>query len=239
MLPVGAIEQHGPHLPTGTDAILATALAEAVSDRTGAPVLPTQAIGCSFGHGRLLPGTLSLRPEQLAEAVCAVVEGAADSGIRRVLAINGHFGNQAALAVAGDHLRLERSDLRFGAVGWWNITDEVAAETLADGADVHANRAETSMMLAVAPDLVRTDLLAESDDPDRTESLVFRYTADRLSTNGVTGRPSEATAELGHRLFAMVVDALVDLVHRGRVEEPPLTGHAPTVQLAGLRGLVR
>src|SRR5580704_16290977 len=66
LLPVGATEQHGPHLPTGTDTILASAICDAVSVRTGAVVLPPVAIGCSYGHGRQLPGTLSLTPEGLA-----------------------------------------------------------------------------------------------------------------------------------------------------------------------------
>ena len=78
----------------------------------------------------------------------------------------------------------------------------MAAETAVDGEDIHANRTETSLMLAVAPHLVHLDRLASSDDPDRTAGLVFRYTAPSLSTNGVTGRPAEATVELGHRLLA-------------------------------------
>src|ERR1700722_11896129 len=69
LLPVGATEQHGPHLPTGTDTIIATGLCHAVSARTGAPVLPALPIGCSYGHGTLLPGTLSLTPERLADTV--------------------------------------------------------------------------------------------------------------------------------------------------------------------------
>ena len=98
----------------------------------------------------------------------------------------------------------------------------------ADGDDVHANRAETSMMLAIAPHLVHPDRMVDADDPDRTEGLVFRYTAPALSTNGVTGRPSEATPELGQQLLGRTVAALADLVERARVEEPPLgVGPAP------------
>jgi creatinine amidohydrolase len=80
-------------------------------------------------------------------------------------------------------------------------------------------------MLAVAPDLVHSDRMATADDPDRTGPLVFRYTATSLSTNGVTGRPSEADAELGAWLVDRTVDALVSLIERGRAEEPPLQDH--------------
>jgi creatinine amidohydrolase len=80
--------------------------------------------------------------------------------------------------------------------------------------------------MAIAPELVHLDRLAGADDPDRTSDLVFRYTVPALSTNGVTGRPSQASAELGHRLVELAVTALTDMVERGRTEQPPL-GVAP------------
>ncbi len=232
LLPVGATEQHGPHLPTGTDTILAAAVCDAASARTGAPVLPAVAVGCSYGHGTVLPGTLSLGPEQLAATVRQIVEWAAFSGLRKVLVVNGHFGNQSSLGVATDHLRLWRTDLRVGVTGWWMAEAAIAAEVFADGEDVHANRAETSLMLAVAPELVHLDRLQHADDPDRTGGLVFRYTAMELSTNGVTGQPSAADAALGRRLLDAAVTAVADLVERGRAEEAPLSlpaGAAPRV----------
>lgn len=229
LLPIGATEQHGPHLPIGTDTIIATELCNAVSAQTGAPVLPSVTVGCSYGHGTALPGTLSLAPGHLASLVTDVVSWLAGSGVRRVLTVNGHFGNQASLAVAGDHLRHERPDLRFGVVNWWTLSPAISAETLADGADVHANRAETSLMMALAPAHVRLDQLVLADDEDRTGGLVFRYTAPVLSTNGVTGRPSEATPELGRWLRDEIVAAVSAAVERGRVEEPPLAGRPERV----------
>ncbi len=222
LLPVGATEQHGPHLPAGTDTIVARGLCDAASSRTGAPVLPALALGCSYGHGTQLPSTISLTPERLADVVVDTVTWLASSGIHRVLAVNGHFGNQASLSVAGDHLRHERPDVRFGVINWWTLTPAISAETLADGEDVHANRAETALMLALAPQHVRLDQLGRADDEDRTAGLVFRYTAPALSRNGVTGRPSEATPELGHKLLDEVVDELSAAIIRGRTEEPPL-----------------
>jgi creatinine amidohydrolase len=97
----------------------------------------------------------------------------------------------------------------------------VQAEVLRDGVDIHANRGETSMMLAIAPHLVRADRMPDADDPDRTHDLVFRYTAPALSANGVTGRPSEASAELGGHLLAATAKAIANRVERGRLEEPP------------------
>jgi creatinine amidohydrolase len=222
LIPVGATEQHGPHLPVGTDTIIATALCEAVSERTGAPVLPAIPVACSYGHGTVLPGTLSLTPELLAAVCRQYAEWAATSGLTRLLFVNSHFGNSASLGIATDHLRLYRPDLRVGVADWWSVDAEVARETVLEGDDVHAHRAETSLMLAIAPGLVHLDRLAASDDPDRTADLVFRYTAPALSTNGVTGRPSEATVALGQHLLDLTVTAIADRVERGRVEKPPL-----------------
>jgi creatinine amidohydrolase len=214
LVPVGATEQHGPHLPTATDTIIATGICEAASARTGAPVLPAIPVGASYGHGTEMPGTLSLTPELLAALARQWAEWAATSGLRRLLFVNAHFGNAASLGIATDHLRLFRPDLRVAAVNWWTLDPTVAAESVLDGEDLHANRSETSVMLVLAPDLVHVDRLDGAD------------TAPALSTNGVTGRPSEATKELGEKLLGLTVDALVDLIERGRFEEPPL-GVAP------------
>lgn len=232
LVPVGATEQHGPHLPTATDTIIATALCEHASARTGAPVLPAIPIACSYGHGTVLPGTVSLTPELLAAVARQYAEWVAYSGIRKLLFVNSHFGNAAALGTATDHLRLYRPDLQVGVVDWWSSHPEVLREVTADGADIHANRAETSLMLAIAPHLVHLDRAALADDPDRTDGLVFRYTAPALSTNGVTGDPSRAELALGERLLSLAVHALVDAIERGRTEEPPL-GRAPLPPTAG------
>jgi creatinine amidohydrolase len=236
ILPVGATEQHGPHLPTGTDTILACALADRVSARTGAVVLPPIPIGCSYGHGTQIPGTLSLTPEHLTSIVLDVIKWGAHSGMRRVLIINTHYGNAASLSMASDHLRLQRPDLRIGIVDWWSATDELRSQATMDASDLHANRAETSLMLAVAPHLVHTDLAATADDMDRTAELVFRYTAAELSTNGVTGRPSEATPSIGEDLLERIVGSFVEKLERGRRELPPLHAHADSRDRLGSPG---
>lgn len=228
LVPVGATEQHGPHLPTGTDTIIATALCRQVSDRTGAVVLPTVPVAASYGHGTSLPGTISLTPVQLAQVACQYAEwAAATSGLTRLLFVNAHFGNSASLGMATDHLRLHRPDLRTGVVNWWSLAEAIGAAMAADGTDIHANCGETSVMMALAPDLVHLDRLAGADDPDRSEDLVFRYTAASLSRNGVTGRPSQATRELGEELVSLAVETISALVERGRKEEPPLGPASP------------
>jgi creatinine amidohydrolase len=223
LVPVGATEQHGPHLPTDTDTRIATALCDSV-ERTVEKiiVLPPIAIGCSLGHGTAIPGTLSLFPEELARLLFRYAEWSAHSGLTRLLFVNAHMGNVGSLSTATDRLRFLRPDLRSGWVDWWTATDAVETAVNSDGDDIHANRAETSMMLYIAPDAVDVDAMRDADDIDRTGGLTFRYTAPALSRNGVTGRPSEASAELGQFLFGAVVDVIAAKARAGQTEQPPL-----------------
>jgi len=221
LIPVGATEQHGPHLPVGTDTIVATAIADAAAAPGGAIVLPPVPVGASWWHGTQLGGTLALAGERLAELVVEHVRWAAHTGVQRVLFVNGHVGNSAPLWLACDRLRFERPDLRVGVLEWWRLTPAIAAEVTADAEDWHAHRAETALMLAIAPELVDLAEAKTADDQDRTAGLVFRYAVAQVSRTGVTWRPSEASVELGERLWSDIVEAARDTVARARVERPP------------------
>ena len=222
LVPLGAIEQHGPHLPLDTDVIVANGLCERASALSAGLVMPTLNLGCSVGHGAEFPGTISLSPCLLTMTIRQYVEWAATAGLTKFLVIDAHMGNHPALQSAIDYLRLLRPDLQVGVFHWWDASPDVTTATVQDAADLHANRAETALMMALAPEQVRRHQLEAGDDPDRTDGLVFRYHASALSKNGVTGRPSEATPELGHELLSTIVAEIAARVERGRTEEPPL-----------------
>ncbi|WP_431236598.1 creatininase family protein [Mycolicibacterium aichiense] len=221
LIPVGATEQHGPHLPVGTDTIVATAVAEAAAGEL-ALVLPAIAFGASFFHGTTLPGTVAFDGDQTAMAAARVAEACADSGVRRVLFVNGHVGNSAPLWLACDRFRRLHPDRRIGVMQWWDLTPDIARRATEDAVDWHANAAETSLMLAVRPELVDVDAMRDADDPDRTAGTVFRYPVQQVSTNGVTGYPSRASKSYGLQLWADVVAAARDVVMRAHTEVPPL-----------------
>jgi creatinine amidohydrolase len=222
ILPVGATEQHGPHLGCGVDAVLADRLCTAVAARLSVPMLPTLPYGCSLGHSRRWAGTIAVQPVTLIELVAEIGDWAYHSGVRRLFMVNTHVTNAAPLRCALEMLRSRHDDLMVALFNSATLSPRVRQFHFADGDDWHANTAETSLMLAVAPQLVRTQALAQADDPDRTGGLVFSHPVNRTSTNGVTGRPSAASAADGERWFEWMVEDLSALIRRGIEETPPL-----------------
>lgn len=229
ILPVGATEQHGPHLGCGMDFVLADKLCRKVSAETGVPMLPTMPYGCSIGHSKRWPGTIALDPQVMTSLVTQIGTWAHHSGVRRLFIVNTHVTNFAPLRCALENLRAAFDDMMVCVINTGQMTPRVRAVHFADGDDWHANDAETSLMLAVAPEIVREDQIATADDPDRTEGLIFSHPVNRTSRNGVTGYPSRASKEKGESLFQMMVEDLSDMIRRGLKESPPLDAsyHAP------------
>ena len=222
ILPTGATEQHGPHLGCGVDAVLADRLCAAVAAKTRVPMLPAIPYGCSLGHSRRWPGTLSVQPVTLIGLVKEIGDWAYHSGVRRLFMVNTHVTNAAPLRCALEMLRAEHDDMMVALFNSGTLSPRIREAHFADGEDWHANDAETSLMLAVAPELVRQDLVNDADDPDRTEGLVFSHPVNRTSENGATGCPSRASAEKGRLWFEWMVEDLSALIRRGLEETPPL-----------------
>jgi creatinine amidohydrolase len=219
VLPVGATEQHGPHLATGTDTVLAEQVCLAAAERTEDVVLPALAYGCSLGHTDRWPGTLSLWPATMTALLVEVGRWVHASGFRKLVMVNGHATNGPPCQSAILQLRHELADIRPRFVSIFELTPEIAARYSEDAADFHANEAETSLLLHLAPELVRPDRVV--DEPDRTEGRVLQYAVPAVTRSGVVGAPSRATAERGAALFDELVTALGDLLGRARAEEDP------------------
>lgn len=202
LVPVGATEQHGPHLPLGTD----TALAAAVAGRTGLPVGPALPYGASGEHDTF-PGTVSIGTETLA-AVLVELGRSASRFARRLVLVNGHGGNVVALRAAVTLVRGEGRDVAWFPCGVL-------------GADAHAGRHETSVMLALAPDEVRTDLAVPGNTAPLAELMpaITAGSVRDVSTSGVLGDPTGATAGEGAESISMMVAALVTAVDRWSVDE--------------------
>jgi creatinine amidohydrolase len=219
VLPVGATEQHGPHLATGTDTLLADHVATAAAERTGDVVLPPLAYGCSLGHTDRWPGTLSLHPTTMIAVVVEVGRWAHASGFRKLVVVNGHATNGPPCQSAILQLRHELPDLRARFVSIFDLTPAIAERYTEDAPDFHANEAETSMLLHLAESQVHVDRAV--DEPDRTVGRVLTYPMPAVTRSGVVGTPSAASAERGAELVGELVEALANLLARAREERDP------------------
>jgi creatinine amidohydrolase len=222
LLPVGATEQHGPHLGCGMDTEIADKLCAAAAERSGIALLPTLPYGCSIGHSKRWPGTIALQPKTLIDVIKDIGDWVYAAGFKRLFIVNSHVTNVAPLRCALEMLRAEHDDLMVALLGSATLSQRVREKHFADAGDWHANAAETALMQAVAPALVREDRIADADDPDRTTDSVFAHPVNRTSRNGVTGYPSQASKADGEQLFAWMVEDLCELIQRGMHELPPL-----------------
>jgi creatinine amidohydrolase len=226
VLPIGAIEHHGPHLPLVTDALIAESVATAAVDRAAAEgldvwQLPTLSFAKSDEHS-WASGTVWLRWETLMETLVDIGRSVAATPARRLVLLNGHGGNTALLGVALRELRRRFGLLTFAMpAGIQTAGRGVDGEPDEQGLGIHAGFGETSLVLHLRPDLV--DLrLAERNVPAhvaRLEHLGFNGTvaqfgwlSDDFGPSGVIGDPTGADAATGARLFAASVDRAVGIL---------------------------
>jgi creatinine amidohydrolase len=222
VVPVGAIEQHGPHRPLETDTLLATAVAEAIVARTPETLLgPTLELGCSSHHSAF-HGTISLRTQTFVGAVVDVCRSLARAGLTVVL-VNAHGGNRAQLDVALTELAGE--GIRAYAFTYWQLLEDVVVDELGDAAANacgHACALETALMQHLHPECVReSEIPAGETPPTWPDPHMFSKDAvrvvrpfDEIRCDGVIGRPSLATPELGRRLFEAAVERGARIVVR-------------------------
>jgi creatinine amidohydrolase len=203
LVPVGSVEQHGPHLPLDTDTRIACAVADAAAARLGPDVLVAPAIGIgASGEHEMFPGTVSIGTEGL-RTVLVELGRSAGRWVRRTVFVNGHGGNLDAVGAAVELLRAEGREVRSYSCA--------PPRALCPAPDAHAGRTETSIMMAVAPEVVRLDL-AQAGNTAPLQSLLPAMRAGSVravTSNGVLGDPAGATAAEGEALLAAMVDALV------------------------------
>lgn len=214
----GATEQHGPHLPLATDALLGDRFAWALAERLNGFVAPTVRVGCS-SHHLDFPGTLSLADETFHAIVADLVDSLTRSGFRRVVLLPTHGGNFAPLAVAVEKLKPEHRE-RVVAITDLGVLFRIAQlgeeefdVPLARGG-LHGGEWETSLMLAAHPDLVRMDR-AEAGYVGDLEGAIegmFAGGVKSIASNGVLGDPVEASAVHGRRYWDAALDLAVEFV---------------------------
>ena len=209
LLPLGATEQHGAHLPVGTDTFQVSYLADEIARAYPEPVwrLPTIPITVSHMH-RGSPGSVWVSNATLTAVVKDIVLSLRHEGITRVAILNGHGGNFVVRPIVQD-LNRDYDDLRVilvQASTGQKVFDEPPGS-------IHSGESETSRMLHVAPDLVKMDMAVNTDVPF-TQSFLLYAPISQLEPSGVWGHAKEASAEKGRRYHELYVPAAVESIRR-------------------------
>ncbi len=222
LLPVAAVEQHGPHLPAGTDWIIveyvARTAAAAAAQHIPIVVAPTLPFGSSDHH---LPfgGTISFNTTVYYQVLTDIVTSLHRAGFRRMFMLNGHGGNHDIMQLVARDMAL-RHPLQIGAASYWNIAwDRLIALNAHHGQRLpgHAGGFETALMLALRPDLVRLPLpsraQAQEDNPSEA-AAPFRLETHGFwqAIDGYSDNPAQGTAERGRVYLAAIVDAVTHVV---------------------------
>ncbi|WP_254861720.1 creatininase family protein [Halovivax gelatinilyticus] len=216
LVPLGSTEQHGPHLPQGTDYMIAQGLAREAAERTGFLCTPTVTIGVS-DHHRQFSGTMWVEPPVFREYVESVTRNLTYHGVDRVIYVNAHGGNIQHLREVGRSLRRDGTAY---AIEWmWDESIPGLVDELFETNGPHAGPKETSM-IAYLRDLVREDELEAAYENGmapvdrahftRNGARTF-HDAIENSDNGAFGDPRDASAEKGEQLFEAATDQLVEL----------------------------
>lgn len=216
LAPIAACEQHSRHLPTFTDTILVTAVAEGVEQRLPGQVLllPTLWFGASHHH---LPfgATLSADTDLHVDLLGGLLTPLLDDGYRRVLILNGHGGNIDTLHMALRRLQPRYRDRLLSGASYWELAEKELA-ALAEGPRKvmgHACEFETSMVLALRPDLVRREEI--KDDPPADDAalrgLFLMEDFSQRTDHGAVGFPERATAAKGKAMLAAVIERVTEV----------------------------
>ncbi|TCR78316.1 creatininase family protein [Rhizobium sp. BK376] len=226
VLPLGAHEQHGPHLPFETDTLIASGIVErlkaALPGDLPVTFLPVESIGYSIEHMDV-EGTKTFQPEEAIYRWLTIAERMNDLGIRKFVMLNAHGGNSPLLTVVATEARV-RFDMLAVATSWTRFgVPEGLIPPDNKAIDIHGGDIETSVMLALCPD--RVDMAKAGNFPSRQTDFARRFMHLRaygphafgwkmsdLNPDGVAGNAAAATAEKGERLIAHAVKGLVELL---------------------------
>lgn len=217
IVPVGSVEQHGPHLPTQVDALIATEVARRAAALTARsfPVIVAPTVWSGLAeHHMIFGGTITLDLGTFLGLLRCVCRSLGRQGFRRVLLLNGHGGNVAALKLVVAELTAELG-LPLATATYWIVAATEFGRILEKQPNVcHACEAETSMVLALRPELVDREAMMSVTAPTKgfgdVGGVYLWHSVDHWSETGVVGVPSAATAEKGERLLSAAAGVLAE-----------------------------
>jgi len=212
ILPVGSNEQHGPQNPLGTDHLIAKAIAEETAKRTGVLCLQVIPFGVSSHHKHFW-GTIHISPKTFRNYVKETCIALNYYGIRKIVIVNGHGGNLHALMDMARELR--EKGIFVSIFQWWSAASKILPDLFKDEEMGHAAAEETSVNLALHPDLVDMSK-AVNEEPHRyhvqAEGVTLPLDTVDYTRSGVFGKSTSASSEKGRKVFGTVVSKLVEHV---------------------------
>jgi creatinine amidohydrolase len=222
LLPVGAVEQHGPHLPLTVDTEIPVRIASLLAEKLNVIVAPAIPYGAPSlphtGGGPSFPGTINIRGSILTEHLKDIIAGFIATGFRKIVILNGHYENESFIFEALELCRQERilEGTRIVAVGWWSLVSNAVLEKLFGDHfpgwhAEHASACETSLMLHLRNDLVGHTRV-DNATPPRPGIYLFPADPSKISNRGVLGSSSPSTAEIGQALCEEICSQLIALI---------------------------
>ena len=210
----GACENHGDHMPFGSDFIFPTEIAKRVATKvSNVIVLPAIPYGVSLHHDKFQM-TMSLDPETMIGIISDILSSLDQNKIRRVLIINGHDGNIGPIEIAARITKNKNPEMIIACLeSWWVLVGQLRKDLFEVWNGLgHGGEAETSAILAVRPDLVKLESAPKDVIPNLPENIRIFWKFDELTSTGATGSPQKATIKKGNEILRLLEDVLISFM---------------------------
>ena len=214
ILVFGACENHGDHMPFGSDFIFPTEIAKRLANKVNnVIVLPAIPYGVSLHHDQFQM-TMSINPETLVGIISDLLSSLFQNKIKRVLIINGHDGNIGPIEIAARSIKNKHPEMTIACLeSWWILVGQLKKDLFEVWSGLgHGGEAETSAILAVRPDLVNMESAPIEVIPKLPENIRIFWKFDELTSTGASGAPQRASIEKGNQILQMLEDLLLSFI---------------------------
>lgn len=225
ILPIGSVEQHGPHLPLYTDTIISEGFSNLLSDRVNGIVMPSINYGYksqpASGGGPLFPGTIDLNGEKLIALVKDIIEELIRDGVKKIVLVNSHFENQAFLLEAIDLVsRSMPEGTKIVMMSWWDLITQETIDKVFDEVEFpgwaleHAAITETSLILKFDPETVHMDRLIDEKIEEVPTYQVYPIPTDLVPKSGLLSIGRTSSKEKGDLIVEEALEGMVKIINK-------------------------